>query len=78
MVKQSRETIEDQASEISNLRNQVELMNDQCNKIEEDFKKHKELIDCEMEKNRAVKKKNKKVKKTMGNEVAAMKEECEN
>ena len=41
-----------------------------------DFKRFKEKSDAEIERNRATKKKNKKVKKTLGNEVQAMQEEC--
>lgn len=49
----------------------------QCESVEYEYRQQKELVDQEIEKNRGIKKKNKKVKKTLGNEVATMKEECE-
>jgi chromosome segregation ATPase len=75
MVKQSRATIEDQSAEISSLRRQVELLTDTCAHIEGEHQRSKVAIDAELERNRALKKKHKKVKKSLGNEVASMSEE---
>lgn len=52
MVKSSRVVIEEQASEISNLRRQVEALTDQCTEMETDFKSHKERMDGEIDRNR--------------------------
>jgi len=78
IVKASRVTIEEQESEITNLRRQMEEHVRRCDEIEADYKRSKELIEGEIEKNRAVKKKNKKVKKTLGLEVQSMTEDCSN
>ena len=62
-------TISDQATEVASLRKQVECQQDQCSQIENEFNKYKEVTDAEIQKNREIKKKFKKIRKTLKAEV---------
>lgn len=76
LVKVSRAAIEEQQGEIEGLRMQVASLNEACNGLDDEFKKYKEQLLEETAKVRDQKKKSKKVKKAMTQEVHTLTDEC--
>lgn len=77
MLKESLERIDAQNLALNNLKNQVRSKEDECNKLENEFKEYAGDIEEQLNRVFVVKKQEKKKLKELKNEASKLSQECD-